>query len=197
MDFDHTVFRTINILYHCGDNNRPWTSWSEWSECSSFSGICYRSRSRLCLEKNPAPCTGNSYEQENCGENDCPGYWDLWSSWNSCDKRGPIGKQTRKRICNGGNCQGETVQKRNCMYNFREGPDFFDDFGLSSLKWKDQSPNAAYMFIETDPQRNFGPDFGHTSMHRKYNYQLTVEVWHNVLVGVKLNQVNNLGLISY
>lgn len=50
------------------------------------------------------------------------GYWDLWSSWNSCDKRGPIGKQTRKRICNGGNCQGETVQKRNCMYNFREGP---------------------------------------------------------------------------
>ncbi|XP_057310201.1 MAM and LDL-receptor class A domain-containing protein 1-like [Hydractinia symbiolongicarpus] len=176
----HTNSIKLCILYDFNfyflDESRPWTLWSEWSECSSFLGTCDRMRSRLCLEKNPAACTGQTYERENCGNNDCPGYWELWSSWESCDKRGPIGNQKRKRICVGKNCQGETVQKRNCMYSFREAPDFFDNFVLPSLKWKDQSPNARYMFLETDPQRHFGPDFGHTSMHNYDQFVATYSI---------------------
>lgn len=40
--------------------------------------------------------------------------WQPWSEWSSCSVFCLGGSQNRTRICTSGNCEGETISKREC-----------------------------------------------------------------------------------
>lgn len=106
-----------------------YSQWSHWGRCSRLCAGGTRQRYRSCT--NPRPknrgrdCSGlgRATETRICNRHRCPvdGGYSSWGSWSPCSVTCGVGNKRRSRTCTnprpahgGKNCDGNSVQSKNC-----------------------------------------------------------------------------------
>ena len=69
------IWKSTLCFFHLVDGG--YTNWTPWTSCSKSCGGGTRVRDRVCTNPPPSnngqPCSGASYENENCNTQPCPG----------------------------------------------------------------------------------------------------------------------------
>lgn len=109
---------TVACVTTCGgtSTSSSWSTWSEYGECSTHCGQGQKTRKRVC---NGHHCVGHATESTSCVGPHCGSQtistWAKWSEYNACSVTCGQGVRSRKRLCTGHHCEGETSQTITCV----------------------------------------------------------------------------------
>jgi len=121
---------SMRRLCNCIKNgDQGFSPWTPWSECTLSCNGGKKSRSRICIEIEPAEdeCLGGAEETADCNTQKCPidGGFSEWSTWTTCTKTCDGGMKERRRTCSnpfpqygGSMCYGYYIEEDSCAVGF-------------------------------------------------------------------------------